>query len=406
MIDPAHIREALEVVRSHVPPSPLILSEHFSHTTGAQVYLKLENLQRTGSFKVRGALFKLSRCRGGVGPKGVVAASAGNHAQGVALAASWVGVPATVVMPEGSPISKQLATRDYGARVILHGRTVADALVRAAELVAEGYTFVHPFDDPDVAAGQGTAGLEILEQIREFDEVWVPVGGGGLIAGVASAVKAARPGARLVGVQSEACPSALEALRAGGPVAVAPGRSIADGILVPRVGDTTYPVLAEAVEEVLTVGEDRIAMTIVELLEKKKVLAEGAGVVALAALLAAPPERVHGRRIVAVISGGNVDLNVLDRILEQGLIRTGRILRFAVVLDDVPGSLGVLIAVVAREKGNILHIFHDRLSLDLPVGRTRVEVEVETRGPDHIAGVSAALATAGFLIDPRGGPCV
>jgi len=282
--------------------------------------------------------------------------------------------------------------------------TVADALERAEELRRDGYTFVHPFDDLDVVAGQGTAGLEILDQVPAFDEVWVPVGGGGLIAGVTTAVKAARPGVRIVGVQTAACPSAAAALRAGEPVTVTPGRSIADGILVSRVGAVTYPVLASAVDEVVTVEEDQIAMAIVQLLEKKKVLAEGAGVVALAALLAASPERVRGRRVVIVISGGNVDLNVLDRILEQGLIRTGRILRFAVVLDDVPGSLGALLAVVAREQANILHVFHDRLSIDLPVGRTRVEAEVETRGPDHIAQVTTALAAAGFAIEPRGGP--
>ncbi len=405
MADIARIREALGVLRTRLSPSPMILSEHFSHATGAQVYLKLENLQRTGSFKVRGALFKLSRCRESIGPKGVVAASAGNHAQGVALAASWVGVPATVVMPQGSPISKQLATRDYGARVILHGRTVAEALGRASELAREGYAFVHPYDDEDVVAGQGTVGLEILDQVPEPDEVWVPVGGGGLIAGIADAVKPSRFEVRIVGVQTEACPSALEALRAGGPVDVTPGRSIADGILVSRVGAVTYPVLASSVEEVLAVAEDRIAMAIVQLLEKKKVLAEGAGAAALAALLDAPPERVAGRRIVVVVSGGNVDLNVLDRILEQGLIRTGRILRFAVVLDDVPGSLGTLLAVVARERANILHIFHDRLGLDLPMGRTRVEVSVETRGQDHIGALCGALTAAGFAVEPRGLPC-
>ncbi|MEW6487146.1 MAG: threonine ammonia-lyase [Thermodesulfobacteriota bacterium] len=405
MVDPATLRRALEVVRTHVPPSPLILSEHFSRVTGAQVYLKLENLQRTGSFKIRGALFKLSRCREAVGPQGVVTASAGNHAQGVALAATWTGVPATVVMPEGASISKQLATRDYGATVILHGRTIAEALERASTMVRQGYTFVHPYDDEDIVAGQGTAGLEILDQVPGFDEVWVPVGGGGLIAGITAAVKDARPGVRVVGVQAEACPSAREARRVGGPVTVVPARSIADGILVPRVGAVTYPVLATAVDEVRTVDEDRIAMTIVELLEKKKVLAEGAGAAALAALLAAPPESIRGHRVVVVVSGGNVDLNTLDRILEQGLIRTGRILRFAVVLDDAPGALGTLLSVVARERANILHIVHDRLSLDLPLGRTRVEVSVETRGEDHIGTLCGALAAAGFPAEPRGRPC-
>lgn len=399
MVDLARIRAARDVVSRLVgPASPLIQSEHFSRLTGAQVFLKLECLQRTGSFKIRGALNKLQRCLEAEGPRPVVAASAGNHAQGVALAASRLGLSATIVMPEGAPISKQLATRDYGGHVILHGRTVAEALVRARELAGEGYCFVHPYDDDDVVAGQGTVALEILEQAAEVDEVWVPVGGGGLAAGIAAALAEARPATAVVGAQAEACPSALKALEAGEPVTVLPGRSIADGILVSRVGDATYPLLARNLREVRLVEEKDIATAIVQLLEKKKVLAEGAGAVALAALLAARPERVRGKRIVVVISGGNVDLNVLDRVLEQGLIRSGRIFRFAVVLDDVPGALGSLLGVVARERANVLHIAHDRLSLDLPVGRTRVEVEVETRGAEHVGAVWAALREAGFTI--------
>jgi threonine dehydratase len=332
-----------------------------------------------------------------------VAASAGNHAQGVALAASWLGIAATIVMPENAPISKQLATRGYGGRVILEGRNVAEALGQAEELVAQGYTYVHPFDDEDVVAGQGTAGLELLSQVADLDEVWVPVGGGGLASGIAVAVKADRPPIRVVGVQTEACPSAVAAAVAGRPVAVETGRSIADGIVVPKVGAKTFPLLSCLVDELVTVEESRIAMAIVLLLERKKLLAEGAGAVPLAALLAADPERLQGRRIALVVSGGNLDLNILDRILEQGLIRTGRILRFGIVLDDVPGALGSVLAVLAREKANILHIVHDRLSVDLPVGRTRVEVAVETRNAEHIEGVLTALEEEGFHTEHREG---
>ncbi|GAB6062149.1 threonine ammonia-lyase [Deferrisoma palaeochoriense] len=399
MLDIARIQEAMEIVSRRFPPTPLLRSEQLSRQTGAEVFLKLENLQRTGSFKVRGAAHKLWRIRDQVGPNGVVAASAGNHAQGVALAAAELGIPSTVVMPEGASISKQVATRDYGARVLLHGKTVAEALERAWELADEGYTFLHPFDDDDVIAGQGTVGLEITSQLPEFDEVWVPVGGGGLAAGVALAVKNRLPKARIVGVQTQACPAALEALRKGEPVEVPADRTLADGIRVPRVGDRPFRVLRETMDEVLLVEESRIALAVVTLLERKKLLAEGAGAVPVAALMAVPPDRVKGRRIVLVVSGGNLDLNVLDRILEQGLMRTGRILRFRVVLDDSPGSLHDLLSVVAREQGNILHIFHDRLSVDLPLGRTRVEVEVETRGFDHIGRLTAALLQAGYRIE-------
>ncbi len=396
MIDSSSIREAATQLAREFPPTPLIFSEHFSRLTGARVHLKLENLQRTGSFKVRGALTKLRRCRDRIGPLGVVAASAGNHAQGVALAASRLGIPATVVMPERAPISKQVATRNYGGRVILAGRDVGEALVRARQLVDGGYTFVHPYDDADVVAGQGTTGLEILSQCPDVQEVWVPVGGGGLVAGIAVAVKDARPATRIVGVQSQACPSARAALRAGAPVRLSPERSIADGIAVPEVGALTYPILRDRVDELRTVGESRIAMTLVELLEKKKLLAEGAGVAALAAFLEADPERVRRRTVVVVLSGGNVDLNILDRILELGLLRTGRIVRFGIVLDDIPGALASVIAVVSGHGANILHIHHDRHNPALPVGRTRVEVEVETRGFDHAGAVVKALGESGL----------
>jgi threonine dehydratase len=477
VISPLDLAAARDTVRARFSPTPLTYSETFSQRTGAEVYLKLENLQRTGSFKVRGALCRLTHDRDRIPERGVVAASAGNHAQGVALAARQLGVRATVVMPESAPIGKQLATREYGARVILHGRTVTEALTEARRLETDGYLFVHPYDDPQVIAGQATVGSEILEQLlapngcprpppatgnepapgpglqarasddsprpgnrtfpqerpqgepqdgasddsprpgnRTFyterpqgepqegasDEIWVPLGGGGLLAGIALAVKGVRPDVRLVGVQTEACMSAAAARRAGKPVTVEAGHSIADGIIVPQMGELPFRILSEFLDETCVVEESAIALAMVELLEKKKLLAEGAGATALAALLGAPPERVRGRRIVVVISGGNVDLNVLDRVLEMGLMRTGRILRFSAVLDDRPGSLSRLLHILTREKANVLHVVHDRLSVDLPLGRTRVALTAETRGFDHNQELTAAIRAGGFLLEEPG----
>jgi threonine dehydratase len=422
MIPESDLAAAREVVSSRLAPTPLIYSEHFSHLTGAEIHLKLENLQRTGSFKVRGALCYLVHYRDEIPAKGVIAASAGNHAQGVALAASQLGIPATVVMPENAPIGKQLATRDYGAAVILHGRTVAESLQQARRLEDEGYRFVHPFDDPQVIAGQATVGSEILDQLpasadspgqgnRTFHqeqtggegaEIWVPLGGGGLAAGIALAIAAARQSVRIVGAQTVACPSATAALEAGKPVTVSPGHSIADGIVVPRMGKLPFRILSGTLKEVHCVEESAIALAMVQLLERKKLLAEGAGATALAALLSADPERVRGRRIVVVISGGNVDLNVLDRVLEMGLMHTGRILRFSVVLDDRPGALSSLLNILTREKANILHVSHDRLSVDLPLGRTRVELTAETRGFEHNGQLVAAVTGAGYQLEEEG----
>ncbi|MDF1552083.1 MAG: pyridoxal-phosphate dependent enzyme [Deferrisomatales bacterium] len=419
-ITAADLAAARDVVRDRFPPTPLIYSETFSQRTGAEVFLKLENLQRTGSFKVRGALCRLTRDRQSIPAQGVVAASAGNHAQGVALAASQLGIPSTVVMPETAPIGKQLATRDYGARVILHGRTVAESLEQARRLEEEGYCFVHPFDDPQVIAGQATVGSEILEQLAAFEasreqpscplpqgepqdgqttEIWAPLGGGGLLTGIALAVEEVLPGVHLVGVQTAACPSAAAALRAGKPVTVATEHSIADGIVVPKMGELPFQILSRRLDETRSVEESAIALAMVELLERKKLLAEGAGATALAALLGAPPERVRGHRIVVVISGGNVDLNVLDRVLEMGLMHKGRILRFSVVLDDRPGALSRLLHILTREKANILHVAHDRLSVDLPLSRTRVALTAETRGFDHNRELTAAIQAGGYHLE-------
>jgi threonine dehydratase len=307
-------------------------------------------------------------------------------------------------MPENASVGKQLATRAYGGDVILSGSCVADALRHALELAREGYFFVHPFDDDEIMAGQGTVGVEIVSDLGAVDEVWVPVGGGGLIAGVAVAVKETHPAVRIVGIQAAGCPSALEARKAGRPVPVEPCRTIADGIAVPQLGERPFEVIERYVDELVTVEEDRIATAILQLLERKKLLAEGAGAVPLAALLSRDPSSLREKRICLVISGGNVDLNVLDRIVERGLIGSGRVMRFEVVLQDVPGALAGLLGLLSQERANVLRIHHDRLARDLALGATSVEIWVETRGFGHIERISAALRDGGFALHSPAAP--
>jgi threonine dehydratase len=263
---------------------------------------------------------------------------------------------------------------------------------------------VHPFDDPDVIAGQGTVGLEILREIDAVDEVWVPVGGGGLIAGVATAIKEARPSAKVIGVQAQSCPAVVAAREAGEPCTVEPCSTIADGIAISRVGERPFELIQRYVDDVVTVGEDEIAAAILQLLERKKVLAEGAGAAPLAGLLAAEPSAHPGRRIVLLVSGGNLDLNLLDRILERGLISTGRMLRFRVLLRDVPGALESFLKVLSQHGANVLHIHHDRLAQGVPIGSSRVEAWVETRSFEHAAAIQSALTQAGFPDSAESGP--
>ncbi len=398
MISLAKIRKAATVLKGKVIRTPLIYSPTFSGISGAEVYLKLENLQGTGSFKLRGATFKIQSCLKRIGREGVVAASAGNHAQGVALAAKRAGLPATIVMPEWASISKQEATKGYGGHVILAGQSVGDSITKALELAETGMTFIHPFDDPDIITGQGTIGLEILEDLGDTDMIFVPVGGGGLISGIASAAKAIKPGVRIIGVQAAACPGAYRACEQDRPIRVDAEKSIADGIAVKQVGDLTFPIIREKVEKIVLVQEDEIARAILMLLERKRILAEGAGSVSLAALLGSSVKIQKGRKVVLVISGGNVDSPLLDRIIRQGLFRNGRIMRISVCLEDTPGSLARFLSVIARLQANVLNIYHARSERDLPIHLSRVELELETRGPDHIREISQELENAGYHI--------
>jgi threonine dehydratase len=393
------IQKAAKLIEAYVLRTPLIYSPTFSKMTGAEVYLKLENLQKGGSFKIRGATYKILTKRDQLG-SGIVAASIGNHAQGVAMAARTAGIPATVVMPVWTSITKQEATREYGAEVVLKGQTLVESLEIAKQMAASsGKTFIHPYDDPDLITGQGTVGLEILEDLPDVDAIIVPVGGGGLISGVAIAAKAIRSGIRIIGVQAEACPSAYEALKEGKPSVVEEKSSIADAIMVTKIGDAAFPILKEKADEIALVSEEQIAAAILLLLERKKVLAEGAGASPLAALLSSAVHLPKGNKVVLLISGGNVDSPLLDRIIRQGLLRHGRIMRLSVTLEDRPGSLAGLLDLVARTQANIIHIYHARNERDLPIFQTRVELELETRSIDHITKIANALKDAGYNIE-------
>ncbi|RXE55776.1 threonine dehydratase [Methanoculleus taiwanensis] len=399
MVSLDDVRRAAGRLLGRVLHTPLVYSPSFSRMTGTEVYLKLENLQKTGSFKIRGATNAIFVHRNVIGPGGVVTASAGNHAQGVALAAREFGIPATIVMPENASLAKQEATRRYGARVLLRGERLAETLSIAEEIACrEGLFSIHPYDDPFVIAGQGTVGLEILDDLPDPDLIIVPIGGGGLAAGLATAVRAINPATRIVGVEAAACPSACEACRIGERVSIDPEYSIADGIIVRQVGKETFPVIRDLVDEIVLVTEEEIAAAVVHLLERKKILAEGAGAVSLAALLNGSIRIPHGIRVVPVISGGNIDPLILDRILRRQFLKMGRVMRFSVCLQDEPGALVGLLSLLTRLRVNILTIQHARHGRDLSLLASRVDIEMETRGHEHIREIEAVLAEAGYRV--------
>jgi threonine dehydratase len=398
MVTTEDIRQAQDRIKDIIIRTPVMYSPTLSTMTGARVWLKLETLQKAGSFKVRGAANRILSAPEAARRQGVIAASAGNHAQGVAVAAHAAGVPAMIVMPEWAGISKQEATKGYGAEVVIHGKSLEESIARAEELTKEGRLFIHPFDDDAVIAGQGTIGLEILEDLPETDLIVVPVGGGGLIAGIAVAAKAIRPAVSIIGVQASACPSAAEALQHGHPVKVSAAATIADGIRVAETGDRAFPVLHRMVDRVVLAGEDDIADAMLLLLERKHIVAEGAGAAPLAALMNGSVPVQPGSTVVLVISGGNVDSALLFRIIRQAMVRQGRILRFLVLLSDVPGALAGLLQVIAGERGNIIHIHHAQAEADIPVRMARVELELETRGKEHADQILKAVRTAGYKI--------
>jgi threonine dehydratase len=379
--------------------SPCQLSSDLSELTGLPLHLKLENLQRTGSFKERGALNKLLTLSPAERERGVITASAGNHAQGVAFHAAAQGIRAQIVMPLATPQIKVAATRGFGADVVLHGANYDEACEEALRRRdEEGRTFIHPFDDAEIINGQGTIGLELLEQAPDLEAVVIPIGGGGLISGVACALKETNPRIRVIGVEPEKLPSMLRAREAGAPVTLNAEATVADGIAVRRAGDLTLPLVSRYVDEIVTVDDEEIASAILMLLEHEKTLAEGAGAAALAALLQSKTN-LRQRRTVVLVSGGNIDVTLLAKIIERGLVKDGRLLRIRVNLQDRPGALLGLIQILARERANIVEVIHNRAYYGVSLGETVIDVTLETRGASHIAALGHALREAGFSFE-------
>jgi threonine dehydratase len=390
------VQAAHRRIRDFIYCTPAPHSDELSQMTGQQVFLKLDNLQRTGAFKERGALNKILTLTEDEKQRGVIAASAGNHAQAVAYHATQRSIRARIVMPLMTPLVKVSSTTNFGAEVILHGANYDEACVEAMRLSKEdGVTFLHPFDDDAVIAGQGTIGLELLDQISGLDAIVVPVGGGGLIGGVACAVKETNPQVRVIGVQTERLPSMLRAREAGEPVTVPAEATIADGIAVRRAGERTLPLVQRYVDELVTVDEEEIANAILVLLEREKTLAEGAGAVALASLLQHKTS-LNGQRTAVLVCGGNIDVSLLARIIERGLVKDGRRTRLRIHLTDRPGALHSLTRIIADARANIVQTAHDRAHYGVNLGDTVIDVTLETRGDAHIAEIGHMLTDAGY----------
>ena len=393
----ADIEDVVDLVGEVAIRTSMEESRWLQTLVGGPVLLKCENLQRTGSFKIRGAFVRLSRLSEEERDRGVVAASAGNHAQGVALAAQLLGIEATVFMPMGAPIPKVNATRGYGAEVRFHGEYLTQALVAAREFSEEtGAVFIHPFDHPDIVAGQGTAGLEILEQAPDAATVLVPTGGGGLLAGIALAIKAHRPEVRVVGVQAEEAAAYPESLRTGAPVALENMTTMADGIAVACPGELPFEAIQKHVDEVVTVSEESMSRALVLLLERAKMVVEPSGAAAVAAIMDHP--QAFRTPTVAVLSGGNVDPLLLGNLIRHGMASTGRYLNLRCVIPDRPGGLAHLLAELADVGANVIEVSHERTSVALHVGEVEVRLQLETKGPSHADAVLSRLREHGYHV--------
>lgn len=389
------IRDAARVLGPLVSRTPMQHSRYLASLTGGPVHLKCENLQRTGSYKIRGASYRLSRLSQQERARGVVAASAGNHAQGVAFAARQLGIEATIFMPIGVALPKLEATRDYGANVELVGHAVDESLAAAAAFAdVTGAVFIPPFDHPDVIAGQGTVGLEILEDVPEATTILVPVGGGGLIAGVASAVKQLRPDIRIVGVQAENAAPFLPSLQAGEVRTVRTTPTIADGIAVGTPGRLTFAIVRDLVDDVVTVSDDETASALLVLLERAKLVVEPAGAVGIAALLAGKVP--NPGTTVAVLSGGNIDPLMMERVISRGLVASDRYMTLRIGLPDRPGQLAVISDLIARANANVVEVLHTRHGSGTQISEVQIDISVETRGKPHQAALLARLEQAGF----------
>ena len=393
----ADVVAARELLAGVTVTTPMEESRWLSALVGGPVWLKCENLQRTGSFKSRGAYVRIARLTAEERARGVVAASAGNHAQGVALAATTLGIASTVFMPEGAPIPKEKATRGYGADVVFHGRYLEDALLAARAFAEEtGAVLIHPFDHVDIVAGQGTLGLEVLEQAPDVRTVLVPTGGGGLLAGVAIAIKALRPDVRVVGVQAEGAAAYPGSLAAGEPVPLASMSTMADGIAVGRPGDITFAAVRDHVDEIVTVSEESLSRALLALIERAKQVVEPAGAAAVAALLDNPSG--FETPAVAVLSGGNVDPLLLSKVIRHGLAAAGRYLYLRVCIPDLPGGLAALLGEVSAEGANVLEVAHERTSPSLTLNEVEVRIQLETRGEAHAEHLMQRLRERGYRV--------
>jgi threonine dehydratase len=393
------IRKAYGPIQPIVRRTPLLASKTIDGMAGGPVQLKAENLQKTGSFKIRGAYTALSRLSPADRPRGVVTASAGNHAQGIALAARLTDTRALVFMPIGASIAKVAATRGYGAEVKLAGDSF-DGAVAAAEAFARasGATFISAFDHDDIIAGQGSVGLELLEDLPDLETVVVPVGGGGLISGMAIALKESRPSVRIIGVQAEGCSAARQSWTSGELVAVPQAKTIADGIAVKKPSARTLHYLRKYVDDMVTVADEEIATTIVTLLERMKMLVEGAGAAALAALFT---RRVAPKgRTAVVLSGGNIDIKLLEGLIERAMLKAGRYVRVFSAVEDRPGGLAKLLHEIAEGRGNVMEVIHNRTSASVPIGMTGVEILIETRDAMHVDDLIGRLRSAGYPVQP------
>ncbi len=397
MLTLPQIEQAAQNLQGQIRRTEQIHSPYYSQLLGVPLYFKCENLQHTGSFKIRGAYHFLSQQPPERTAGGVITASAGNHAQGLACAAKLLDCPCKVVMPEGTPLAKELATLDYGAEVELVGSSYDDAVSHAKQLAKErDLLYVPAFDDELIMAGQGTIGLEILEELPEVETLLVPIGGGGLISGIATAVKAKNPQVRIIGVEAACVASASLARRKGKPVAVsARCHSLADGIAVKQIGELTYPIINSLVDEVVTVEEEAIAMAIVNLMERGKLVVEGSGAVGLAALLYGT-KTIHKGTTLCLLSGGNLDVQTMARVVERGMLAEGRYLKLRLEMIDMPGALAQLTRVLSELGANIFQVSHDRHKSSLPLGEAEVIVDLETRGPGHIHEILMALEEEGY----------
>ena len=395
------IKDARETIKDIVKKTDVLESTRLSNMTGANVFYKCENLQKTGSFKVRGACNKIANLTEKEKANGVIASSAGNHAQGVALGAKMSGIKATIVMPATAPLAKVTATKGYGAEVVLNGLVYDDAYAKAVEIQKEtGATFLHPFNDKYVIAGQGTMALEIFEQLENnVDTILCPIGGGGIIAGVAVAAKALNPNVKIVGVQTANIPSMKASMENGKVTTAFNATTIADGIAVKTPGDITFEIIKELVDEVVVVEEDEIAQAMLFLMENQKVVAEGSGAVTTAALLSKKYKPEKDENVVCIISGGNIDVNTLYRLIGIALVKDGRRFSFSTVIQDKPGGLAELTKIISENDGNILNASISRISMGKPLGQQYAELTLETFDSNHIEKIKEAIINGGFEIE-------